>query len=151
MIDKTVSLRTIISILMRQAVAHVVAFTFIGYAITAGIVILENGMTSAATAFEFSSLYFSALLVLAVVSLPLGLFLRFLGGKVSVRPIIYLLPIGIIFGLGLIPVVHPEMTDERIVIAAYRGELFLIHGIAGILGGVLWWLVEFKILRKRVN
>ena len=151
MMDKTVSLRTTIPILLRQAVAHVVAFTFIGYAITAGIVILENGMSSAATAFEFKSLYFSALLAFAVVSLPVGLFLRFLGGKVPVRPIIYLLSIGIIVGLGLIPVVHPEMTDERNVIATHRGELVLIHGIAGILGGVLWWLVEFQILKNRVN
>ena len=144
------NLRTAIPILLRQTVAHVVAFTFIGYAISAGIVIFEGGMTNISTAIEFSTKFLFALLVLSVVSLPVGLFLRFLGGKVPVRPIMCTLSVGIILGLGLIPLVHPEMTDERIAIETYRAELFLIHGIAGFLGGLVWWLVEFRILRKRV-
>ena len=148
--DKTENLGTIIPILLRQTVAHVVAITFIGHAIYAGTVILERGMTSISTAIAFSPMFLFALLVLSVVSLPVGLLLRFLCGKIPVRPIVCTLSIGIILGLGLIPVVHPEMTDERILIETYRGELFLIHGIAGFLGGALWWLVEFRILRKRV-
>ena len=137
MMDKTVNLGTIIPILLRQSVAHIVAITFVGYAISAGIVILEGGMTSISTAIAFSPMFLFALLVLSVVSLPVGLFLRFLCGKIPVRPIVCVLLIGIILGLGLIPVMHPEMTDERIVIESYRGELFLIHGIAGFLGGAL--------------
>ena len=137
--------------LLRQTVAHVVAVTFIGHAIYAGIVILENGITSISTAIAFSPMYLLALLVLSIVSLPVGLLLRFLCGKIPVRPIVCILSIGIILGLGLIPVMHPEMTDERIVIEMHRGELFLIHGIAGLLGGALWWLVEFRILRARVT
>ncbi len=149
MMKKTVRLGAIAPVLLRQAVAHVVAITFVGYAISAGIVILANGMTSIFTAFEIPSVYLLALLFFSVISLPVGLFLRFLCGKVPVRPLVGLVLMGIIFGLGLIPIMHPEMTDERIAIEMYRGELFLIHGIAGSLGGGLWWLIEFRILGRR--
>lgn len=137
--------------LWRPTLAHIIAVTFIGYAITAGVIILDDGMKSTSRAFGISPMYLAALLVFSAALLPFGLLLRFLSGIIPVRPLVSIASMGCIFGFFLIPFMHPELTDGRISMERYRSELFLIHGMAGLLGGAVWWLFEFRILSKTTD
>ncbi len=80
-------------------------------------------------------------LVLAVVSLPLGLFLRWAVSRVVATPLVGAAICGVSIGAVLIPVLHPAMYPGLSFDTAPLG-LTVVHALAGLIGGVLWWVCE---------
>lgn len=79
--------------------------------------------------------------VLAISSLPLGLVLRFLIGKLHLNPQFGAILGGVAAGLMLIPMLHPA-HNPSIAIGTHTFELLFVHAGAGVLGGYTWWLIE---------
>ena len=82
------------------------------------------------------------ILVLGLVSAPLGLALRYLVGLLPVSPRPAAVVTGLAVGWALIPVLHPGMVGG-VTFTSNPFAMIVIHGLAGGLGGVLWGAVEF--------
>jgi hypothetical protein len=83
---------------------------------------------------------FLILLVVAGVTLPVGLSLRWLAGKLPASPRRVAVSAGVLVGLMTIPLVqpsHPSVSLETNPVA-----LLVWHGLAGACGGWVWYCTE---------
>jgi hypothetical protein len=80
---------------------------------------------------------------LALVSLPLGGALRYLAGRLPVRPLSGAIGVGVAVGWALIPVLNPAMSPS-LTFASHPVGLLVVYSLAGIVGGTVWWAIEFQ-------
>jgi hypothetical protein len=83
---------------------------------------------------------FLILLIVAGVTLPVGLSLRWLAGKLPASPRWVAVSAGVLVGLMTIPLVqpsHPSVSLETNPVA-----LLVWHGLAGACGGWVWYCIE---------
>ena len=83
------------------------------------------------------------ILILAGISIPAGLFVRYLAGKIPVSPRTAAVFTGIVIGMLLLPALHPGFYPS-VFWAANPVSLLVVHVIAGAVGGLIWFKVEFK-------
>jgi hypothetical protein len=86
---------------------------------------------------------FLVILLICTISVPLGLALRYLVGKLPLSPRPVAVAAGIAVGLALIPILHPGMIGG-ISFTSNPLALIVIHGLAGCVGGMIWHAAEFR-------
>jgi hypothetical protein len=80
------------------------------------------------------------LLIVAGVTLPVGLSLRWLAGKLPASPRRIAVSAGVLVGLMTIPLVHP--IHPSVSLGTNPVALPVWHGLAGACGGWVWYCVE---------
>jgi hypothetical protein len=81
------------------------------------------------------------LLIVAGVTLPVGLSLRWLAGKLPAWPSRVAVSAGVLVGLMTIPPVHPS-TDPSVSFGTHPVALPVWHVLAGACGGWVWYCTE---------
>jgi hypothetical protein len=84
---------------------------------------------------------FLILLIVAGVTLPVGLSLRWLAGKLPASPRRIAVSAGVLIGLMTIPLVHPSFYPS-VSLGTNPVALLVWHGLAGACGGWVWYCVE---------
>jgi hypothetical protein len=84
---------------------------------------------------------FLILLIVAGVTLPVGLSLRWLAGKLPASPRRIAVSAGVLIGLMTIPLVHPSFYPS-VSLGTNPVPLLVWHGLAGACGGWVWYCVE---------
>jgi hypothetical protein len=84
---------------------------------------------------------FLILLIVAGVTLPVGLSLRWLAGKLPASPRRIAVSAGVLIGLMTIPLVHPSF-DPSVSLGTHAVALLVWHGLAGACGGWVWYCIE---------
>ena len=79
---------------------------------------------------------------LAVLSIPVGLLLRWIVGLLPVEPLFGALFGGAAVSFALIPVLHPAMYPT-VSLTSHPASLIFVHLFAGLIAGGLWHLIEF--------
>jgi hypothetical protein len=80
------------------------------------------------------------LLIVAGVTLPVGLSLRWLAGKLPASPGRVAVSAGVLIGLMTIPLVHP--IHPSVSLGTNPVALLVWHGLAGACGGWVWYCIE---------
>ena len=80
-------------------------------------------------------------LMLAVLSLPVGLGLRWGLGVLPISPTVGAVIGGLSVGIGLVFILHPALRPS-LSLASHPLSLMVTHALAGIVGGCAWLLVE---------
>jgi len=81
------------------------------------------------------------LLIVAGVTLPVGLSLRWLAGKLPASPGRVAVSAGVLVGLMTIPLVHPSFHPS-VSLGTTPVALLVWHGLAGACGGWVWYCIE---------
>ncbi len=81
-------------------------------------------------------------IVLAIASLPIGLLLRGIIGKLAPSAFSGAIVGGVFVSLALMFLLHPAMYPG-VSFWTHPVALTLVHGFAGFCGGALWHTVEF--------
>ena len=133
----------------RSVAAHLCAVLVGSFVLTVGvetIYIGAEGFFSGAAKWIGGIIIF---LVLAVVSIPIGLGLRWSIGKLPIAPSTSAVLGGLIVSLALLTVLHPSMRPT-ISVSTHTFSLVLLHVIAGASAGWIWLLVETETREKPV-
>ncbi|MEO0380013.1 MAG: hypothetical protein AAF252_07050 [Pseudomonadota bacterium] len=85
---------------------------------------------------------FLMFLILSVLSLPIGLLLRFGVGRLPIKPLLGALLAGLAVGVTLIFVLHPAMY-RQVSFGSEPLSLILVHSMAGMAAGTIWYGIEF--------
>lgn len=85
---------------------------------------------------------FLIFLILSVLSLPIGLLLRFGVGRLPIKPLLGALLGGLAMGVTLIFVLHPAMY-RQLSFGSDPLSLILVHSMAGLSAGIIWYCIEF--------
>jgi len=80
------------------------------------------------------------LLIVAGVTLPVGLSLRWLAGKLPASPRRIAVSAGVLVGLMTIPLVQP--IHPSVSLGTTPVALLVWHGLAGACGGWVWYCIE---------
>ncbi|MEO1363500.1 MAG: hypothetical protein AAFU86_06970 [Pseudomonadota bacterium] len=80
--------------------------------------------------------------VLAIASLPAGLVLRALVGRLKTYPLFGAMLSGAVLGFVLMFVLHPAMYPG-VSFWTDPVALSLVHVLAGLCGGAVWFAIEF--------
>ncbi|WP_299589971.1 hypothetical protein [uncultured Tateyamaria sp.] len=88
--------------------------------------------------------------VLALVSVPAGLLLRWFAGKLPLEPLTGSMAMGACVGVALIFVLHPA-TYPQMSFISHPVQLLVVHGLAGLAGGWVWHFIEFKPSKESVR
>jgi hypothetical protein len=80
------------------------------------------------------------LLIVAGVTLPVGLSLRWLAGKLPAPPRRIAVSAGVLVGLMTIPLVQP--IHPSVSLGTNPVALLVWHGLAGACGGWVWYCIE---------
>ncbi len=88
--------------------------------------------------------------VLGVVTIPVGLLLRWAIGKLPVAPMTGAFAGGVGLSLVLMFILHPAMYPP-LNILSHPIKLTLVHLLAGSVGALMWYLVEFQTRRAVVD
>ncbi len=82
-------------------------------------------------------------LVLGVVSAPIGLGLRHVMGRLPFHPLYVAIVTGMGIGWILIPIMNPAMAPP-LTFSSHPVGLLIVYSLAGGLGGLVWYCIEFK-------
>jgi hypothetical protein len=126
---------------LKPVLAHFVSVYTASGALMLGLGALDAGLTGA---LEFAARWFGGFLIfgiLAMVSLPLGLFIRYLALKFLKPSFAGSVGIGVSVSWILVFILYPAMMPPLSFETAPFG-LLLSHGIAGAVGGWVWWLLD---------
>ena len=123
--------------------AHFAATSAAAVVLFVGLDVLTFGPAGVLSGLGKSIGGFVVILVVCAFSVPLGLALRYLVGRLPLSPRPAAVAAGIAVGLALIPILHPGMVGG-VSFSSNPLALIVIHGLAGCVGGVIWHAVEFR-------
>jgi len=126
----------------RWAVAHILSTCVGVVAIFTGVKVLMSGPIGFAAGLTGALSGMLLFLVIAVFSIPIGVLLRFLVGFLPIPPIVGAVGVGLLVSFYAMMVLHPEISP-LISLETHPVGLVVVHAVAGILGGALWWAIEF--------
>jgi vacuolar-type H+-ATPase subunit I/STV1 len=127
--------------LPRAILAHVCAVFAASAVIMAGMGFVEAGFKGLVDRFAGWVGGFLIFGALSVLSLPVGLLIRSFVGRFTVHPERAAVGTGLGVSLVLIPVLHPAMMPS-LSLSSHPMQLIAVHGVAGVLGGWLWFAIE---------
>jgi hypothetical protein len=127
----------------RAFAAHLAATSAAAVVLFVGLDVLTVGPTGVLSGLAKYIGGLAIILLVCVLTAPLGLTLRYLVGLLPVPPQPAAIVAGIAAGLALIPILHPGMIGG-ISFLSNPLALIAIHGLAGGVGGVIWHTVEFR-------
>jgi hypothetical protein len=125
----------------RVILAHVCSVFAASSVIIAGMGFVNAGFVGVVDRFSGWIGGFLIFSFLSVCSLPIGLLLRSIVGRLPVSPKRVSVGTGIAVAVALIPVLHPAMMPSM-SFASHLFQLLAVHGTAGAVGGWLWWAIE---------
>ena len=125
----------------RAVAAHMAAMFVAQMIVFAGVEAIRFGPFGVLSGFMKSLGGFLILLIVAGVTLPVGLSLRWLAGKLPASPRRIAVSAGVLIGLMTIPLVHPS-TDPSMSFGTHPVALLVWHALAGACGGWVWYCVE---------
>ncbi len=125
----------------RAVVAHVVAMVVAQMIVLAGVEAIRFGPSEVLSGVTKSLGGVLILLIVAGVTLPVGLSLRWLAGKLPASPRRIAVSAGVLIGLMTIPLVHPSF-DPSVSLGTTPFALLVWHGLAGACGGWVWYCIE---------
>ena len=124
----------------RAVAAHVGAMAVAQVIVFAGVEAIRFGPSGVLSGVMKSLGGVLILLIVAGVTLPVGLSLRWLAGKLPAPPGRIAVSAGVLIGLMTIPLVqpiHPSVSSGTNPVA-----LLVWHGLAGACGGWVWYCIE---------
>ena len=124
----------------RAVVAHMVAMVVAQVIVFAGVEAIRFGPSGALSGVMKSPGGVLILLIVAGVTLPVGLSLRWLAGKLPASPGRVAVSAGVLVGLMTIPLVHP--IHPSVSLGTNPVALLVWHGLAGACGGWVWYCIE---------
>ena len=125
----------------KAVTAHMVAMIVAQVIILAGVEAIMFGPSGVLSGVMKSLGGVLILLVVAGVTLPVGLSLRWLAGKIPASPGRVAVSAGFLVGLMTIPFVHPSF-DPSVSLGTHPVALLVWHGLAGACGGWVWFCIE---------
>lgn len=125
----------------RATAAHVAAMLVAQVMIFTGMQAIRFGPSELLSGFTMSLAGFLIFLIVSVLTLPIGLLLRWLAGKLTASPLRISVSVGVIVGLATIPLLHPAMAPS-ISLGTRPVELLVLHALAGACGGYVWYYIE---------
>ncbi len=125
----------------RAVAAHMVAMVVAQVIVFAGVEAIRFGPSGVLSGVMKSLGGVLILLVVAGVTLPVGLSLRWLAGKLPASPGRIAVSAGVLVGLMTIPLVHPSI-DPSVSLGTTPVALLVWHVLAGACGGWVWYCVE---------
>ena len=124
----------------RAVAAHMAAMFVAQMIVFAGVEAIRFGPSGVLSGVMKSLGGFLILLVVAGVTLPVGLSLRWLAGKLPASPRRVAVSAGVLVGLMTIPLVQP--SHPSVSLEANPVALLVWHGLAGACGGWVWYCIE---------
>jgi hypothetical protein len=133
---------------LMRGLAHMSATFLAAVVIVTGSEVILQGPSGIIDGLGKSIGGFLIWLVLGLGTMPIGLALRHVVGKLPLRPFSVAVGSGICVGLALIPVLNPGMAPT-LSLASHPFALIIVYSLAGGLGGSVWYAVEFKVAARR--
>ena len=124
----------------RAVAAHVGAMAVAQVIVFAGVEAIRFGPSGVLSGVTKSLGGVLILLIVAGVTLPVGLSLRWLAGKLPASPRRVAVSAGVLVGLMTIPLVHP--IHPSVSLGTNPVALLVWHGLAGACGGWVWYCIE---------
>ena len=125
----------------RAATAHLVAMVVAQVIILAGVEAIMFGPSGVLSGVMKSLGGVLILLIVAGVTLSVGLSLRWLAGKIPASPRRIAVSAGVLVGLMTIPLVHPSASPS-VSFGTHPVALLVWHGLAGACGGWVWYCIK---------
>ena len=125
----------------RAVAAHMAAMFVAQMIVFAGVEAIRFGPFGVLSGVMKSLGGFLILLIVAGVTLPVGLSLRWLAGKLPASPGRVAVRVGVLVGLMTIPLVHPSFHPS-VSLGTTPVALLVWHGLAGACGGWVWYCIE---------
>ena len=125
----------------RRLVAHIAATLSGSFLILVGIECVVYGLEGVPVGI---GKWIGGLLIFAVfaiVTIPLGLALRLVLGKLPLRPRFGAIAGGVVVGFALVFVLHPALYPP-LSFSSHPVSLTFIHLASGGLAGYIWYLIE---------
>jgi len=124
----------------RAVAAHMAAMFVAQMIVFAGVEAIRFGPSGVLSGVMKSLGGFLILLVVAGVTLPVGLSLRWLAGKLPASPRRVAVSAGVLVGLMTIPLVQP--SHPSVSLGTNPVALLVWHVLAGACGGWVWYCTE---------
>ena len=124
----------------RAVAAHVGAMAVAQMIVLAGVEAIRFGPSGVLSGVMKSLGGVLILLIVAGVTLPVGLSLRWLAGKLPASPGRVAVSAGVLIGLMTIPLVQP--IHPSVSLGTNPVALLVWHVLAGACGGWVWYCIE---------
>ena len=124
----------------RAVAAHVGAMAVAQTIVLAGVEAIRFGPSGVLSGVMKSLGGVLILLIVAGVTLPVGLSLRWLAGKLPASPRRVAVSAGVLIGLMTIPLVQP--IHPSVSLGTTPFALLVWHVLAGACGGWVWYCIE---------
>ena len=131
----------------RTILAHVFAVLSGSLLLMSGVEMILQGPLGA---LDGAAKWLGGLLIFSVVAIataPVGMTLRWLVGKLPMRPMEGALLGGASIGIASVFVLHPALYPN-LSLATHPVQLVILHLIAGLAGGWAWHRIEFSTKEK---
>ncbi|MDB5665792.1 hypothetical protein [Cypionkella sp.] len=126
-----------------RGMAHMCAIFLAAVVIVTGTETVLQGPVGLLSGLAKSVGGFMIWLMLGVVSAPIGLILRNIMGRLPFHPFYVAVVTGIVIGWILIPVMNPAMAPP-LTFSSHPVGLLIVYSLAGGLGGLVWYVIEFR-------